>query len=109
MDIRRAFTVLCQDPHGGRKLGITMVLTPRGTLAWQHAFNAVTPAGVLAFQAAPVPFVIAGVPIARDSLLAEAGLDLAIGRHATLGVSYAGQLANTVQDHAAKGKFTWRF
>ena len=90
-------------------LGHDMVLIPRGTLAWQHAFDNVTPAGALAFQAAPVPFTIAGVPIARDSLLAEAGLDLAIGRQATLGISYVGQHANNVQDHAAKGKFSWKF
>ena len=68
-----------------------------------------TPAATLAFQSAGVPFVIAGVPIARDSLLAEAGLDLAIGRNATLGVSYVGQIASNVPDHAAKGKFSWRF
>ena len=90
-------------------LGHDMMLVPRGTLAWQHAFDTITPAGVLAFQAAPVPFTIAGVPIARNSLLAEAGLDLAIGRNATLGVSYVGQVASNVQDHAAKGKFSWKF
>ena len=90
-------------------LGHDMMLVPRGTLAWQHAFDTITPAGVLAFQAAPVPFTIAGVPIARDSLLAEAGLDLAIGRNVTLGVSYVGQVASNVQDHAAKGKFSWKF
>jgi uncharacterized protein with beta-barrel porin domain len=55
-----------------------MVLVPRVSGAWQHAFDAVTPADTLAFKAAGVPFVIAGVPIARDALLAEAGLDLAI-------------------------------
>ena len=91
-------------------LGDDMVLIPRASAAWQHAFDTVTPAAALAFQArACVPFVIAGVPIARDSLLAEAGLDLAIGRNATLGVSYIGQIASNVQDHAAKGKFSWRF
>lgn len=58
---------------------------------------------------ADAPFVIAGVPIARDSALGEAGLDLAIGRNATIGVSYVGQLARNVHDHAAKGKFTWKF
>jgi subtilase-type serine protease len=89
-------------------IGPDMILIPRASLAWQHAFD-VTPSAVLAFQTAPVPFVISGVPIARDALLAEAGLDLAIGRHATLGVSYVGQIANTVQDHGAKGKFTWKF
>ena len=63
----------------------------------------------LAFQNAGVPFVIAGVPIARDSLLGEAGLDLAIGRNTTVGISYVGQLARNVHDHAAKGKFSWKF
>ena len=87
-----------------------MVLIPRATLAWQHAFDNVTPDGVARVPGrAGVPFVIAGVPIARDSLLAEAGLDLAIGRNATLGVSYVGQIARNVNDHAAKGKFGWRF
>ena len=86
-----------------------MMLVPRGSLAWQHAFNDVTPEARLAFLAAPVPFVVAGAPIARDSLLSEAGLDLAIGRSATLGVSYVGQLARNVQDHAAKGRFIWKF
>ncbi|HKS65045.1 MAG TPA: autotransporter domain-containing protein [Xanthobacteraceae bacterium] len=86
-----------------------MVLIPRGMLAWQHAFDDVIPAATLAFQAAPVPFAIAGVPLARDALLAEAGLDLAISRHATIGVSYTGQIAGNVQDHAAKGRFSWKF
>ena len=53
--------------------------------------------------------MIAGVPIARDSVLGEAGLDLAIGRNATVGVSYLGQAARNVHDHAAKGKFSWKF
>ena len=91
-------------------IGDGMVLIPRASAAWQHAFNSVTPAAALAFQLAPAaPFVIAGVPIARDSLLAEVGVDLAIGRNATLGLSYVGQIASNVQDHAAKGKFSWRF
>ncbi|EHR03405.1 autotransporter outer membrane beta-barrel domain-containing protein [Bradyrhizobium sp. WSM471] len=86
-----------------------MTLIPRTTVAWQHAFNNVTPAAVMAFQVAPAPFTIAGVPVARDSLLAEAGFDLAIGRHITVGLSYVGQIGNTVTDHAAKGKFSWAF
>ena len=90
-------------------LAYDMMLVPRASLAWQHAFNEVTPDARLAFIAAPAPFVIAGAPIARDSLLTEAGLDLAIGRGMTLGISYVGQLAHNVQDHAAKGKFSWKF
>jgi outer membrane autotransporter protein len=90
-------------------IGADMVLIPRASLAWQHAFNDVRPEARLAFIAAPAPFVIGGTPIARDSLLSEAGLDLAIGRNAIVGVSYTGQVARNVQDHAAKGKFSWKF
>ena len=61
------------------------------------------------FQVAPAPFTVAGAPIARDALLAEAGVDLAIGRNVTVGVSYVGQLGSAVTDHAAKGKFSWAF
>jgi outer membrane autotransporter protein len=91
-------------------IGHDMILIPRASVAWQHAFDGAAPGAVLAFQAAPaIPFAISGVPIARDALLAEAGLDLAIGRNATIGVSYTGQVARNVHDHAAKGKFSWRF
>lgn len=86
-----------------------MVLMPRVTLAWQHAFNTLTPAATLAFQTAPTLFAISGVPIARDAWLAEAGLDLAISRHLTVGVSYTGQIGGGVADHAARGKFSWKF
>jgi subtilase-type serine protease len=90
-------------------LADNMMLVPRVTAAWQHAYGNVVPQAVLAFQGAGAPFAISGVPIARDSLLTEAGLDLAIGAQATLGVSYTGQYARNVQDHAAKGKFSWKF
>jgi outer membrane autotransporter protein len=86
-----------------------MVLIPRASAAWQHAFNSVTPAATMAFQSTGASFVVAGVPIARDSLLAEAGVDLAISRNATIGVSYTGQIASNVADHAAKGRFSWKF
>ncbi|MGX1164077.1 subtilase-type serine protease [Bradyrhizobium sp. USDA 372] len=90
-------------------LALDMTLIPRATVAWQHAFNNVTPAAVMAFQVAPASFTIAGAPIARDSLLTEAGFDLSFGRHITVGLSYVGQIGNTVTDHAAKGKFSWAF
>ena len=86
-----------------------MVLIPRASAAWQHAFNDVVPAATLAFLSTGAAFTVAGVPIARDSALVEAGLDLAVTARAVLGVSYVGQLANDVQDHGVKGKAVWRF
>jgi outer membrane autotransporter protein len=85
-----------------------MDLTLRGGLAWRHAFGDVDPTTTLAFAGSSA-FSIAGIPIARDAAVVEAGLDLAIGKSATLGVSYTGQLAQDTQDHAFKGVLAVRF
>jgi outer membrane autotransporter protein len=86
-----------------------MVVTPRVSAAWQHAFDDVTPDAALAFASTGIGFGVTGVPLAEDSLLVEAGLDLNLSPTATLGVSYSGQFANDLQDNAVKGRFTWRF
>lgn len=95
----RASTSL--DLHG-------MGLALRGGLAWRHAFGDVDPSVALAFAGSNA-FTIAGLPIARDAALVEAGLDVAISRSATLGVAYTGQLAQDAQDHAFKGVLAVRF
>jgi outer membrane autotransporter protein len=86
-----------------------MLLTPRASLAWQHAFGDVTPTAALAFKTAGIPFTIAGAPIARDSALVDAGFDLNVGWQAAVGLSYVGVLANAAHDHSVKGNFSWKF
>jgi outer membrane autotransporter protein len=86
-----------------------MLLTPRASLAWQHAFGDVTPTAALAFKTAGIPFTIAGAPIARDSALVDAGFDLDVGWQATIGLAYVGVLANSAHDHSVKGNFSWKF
>jgi subtilase-type serine protease len=90
-------------------LGYHMVLVPRASAAWQHAFGDVDPTAALAFQSTGAAFSIGGVPLARDAALVEAGFDLRVSPRATFGLSYSGQLADHIQDHAAKGNFTVRF
>lgn len=85
-----------------------MSLTLRGGLAWRHAFGDVDPKTTLAFAGSSA-FTVAGLPIAKDAALVEAGLDLAISQSATLGLSYTGQLAQDAQDHAFKGVLAVRF
>lgn len=68
-----------------------------------------TPDVALAFAANGAGFTVSGVPLARDTALIEAGMDFAIAREATLGVSYSGQLGDDVADHAVTGRFDWRF
>jgi outer membrane autotransporter protein len=93
----------------GVQLENGMVLTPRASLAWQHAFGDVTPGATLAFQSLGTAFSISGVPLARDAALVESGVDLNINPSVTIGVSYVGQLSDRVNDHSVKGNLSWRF
>src|SRR5262249_54376713 len=79
-----------------------MALIPRASVAWQHAFGEVTPTAALSFQSTGAGFNILGVPIARDAALVEAGGDLQLTAQAKIGVSYAGQLANSAHDHSVR-------
>lgn len=70
----------------------------RGLIGWRHAFGDVTPESRLAFGGGDA-FTIRGVPMARDTAIIEAGLDLALTSGATLGASYRGEFGNGVSDN----------
>ncbi|MER9307029.1 autotransporter outer membrane beta-barrel domain-containing protein [Mesorhizobium sp. M0293] len=78
-----------------------MNATARGMLGWRHAFGDTTPLSTLAFAGGDA-FTIAGVPIARDAAVIEAGLDLNMSANATLGLSYSGQFGGGGVDQGAK-------
>ena len=81
-------------------------LLARGLIGWRHVFGDTTPTSVLAFASAPsLPFSIAGAPIARDSMLLEAGFDWRVSPNATVGVFYSGDLAARDADNAIKARF----
>lgn len=84
-------------------------LTARGMVGWRHAFGDVTPQTAMRFAGAGNPFAIAGVPIARDAAVIEAGLDYAITPGATLGVTYGGQFGSGLSDQSVKANFNVRF
>lgn len=90
-------------------MALTDALTARGTLGWRHAFGDITPVAMLALQSGGPAFALAGSPIARDGLVAEAGLDFAVARNISLGVSWTGQFANGSRSNTVKGNFSWRF
>ncbi|MEM7398894.1 MAG: autotransporter domain-containing protein, partial [Pseudomonadota bacterium] len=86
-----------------------MEVTPRIEAAWLHAFDDITPEASLAFASTGIGFTVDGVPLAEDSALLDAGLDLAVSDRLSAGVSYSGQFADSVSDNAVKGRFTWLF
>jgi outer membrane autotransporter protein len=86
-----------------------MVLTPRAALAWQHAFDGITPSAALAFASTGAAYTVTGVPVARDSALVDAGFDVDVNANARLGIGYVGRLASEAQDHGVKGNFRVQF
>ncbi len=103
------YTTLGAHFAASRMLPNGMILTPRVSAAWQHAFGDVTPVAALTFQSLGTSFTTAGAPIARDAAVVDAGLDLRVTPQATLGLFYVGQFADSAQDHSVRGSFTWHF
>ncbi|WP_158412842.1 autotransporter domain-containing protein [Hyphomicrobium nitrativorans] len=90
------------------RIGGTTV-TPRASIAWQHAFGDTDPTRALAFASGAPGMTITGVPLARNAALIEAGLDISLSPSATLGISYNGEIASDVEDHGVTGRMNWRF
>ncbi|MEJ1968776.1 MAG: autotransporter domain-containing protein [Rhizomicrobium sp.] len=96
---------LATDPIGGDAFGIT----PRAMLAWQHAFGTVLPGQSVEFGSTSQSFLVLGVPLDRDAIAADIGLDIELTPEGHLGLGYQGVLSNRVQSHAARADFTWNF
>ncbi len=67
----------------------------RGMAGWRHAFGDIVPLTTQAFFGSD-SFTVAGVPIAEDAAVLEAGLDVLVGASTTLGVAYTGQFGDGV-------------
>lgn len=101
------FTTLGLRASSNLMLG-TMKSVARGTLGWRHAFGDVTPGATHSFAGGEA-FTVAGVPIAENSAVIEAGLDLTVTEAATVGVSYQGQFGSGVQQNGFNAKLNVRF
>jgi outer membrane autotransporter protein len=98
----------------GLRAQTTLVASPsqttlRGMLGWRHAFGDVVPASLLTFAAGGSAFTIAGVPIAEDALVLDAGFDVNLTASTTLGFSYGGQFGSGVTDQSLKANFAVKF
>lgn len=91
------------------RLSQEIPLILNGLLGWRHAFGDVAPEALLAFAGGASTFTVAGVPVDRDALVAEAGLDWKASDAVSVGVAYSGQIGSRARDHALKGNLIWRF
>ncbi len=78
-------------------------LVPHASLGWRHAYGDVTPALAVSFLNTGTGFTVQGVPIAEDSALVGAGVDVALGRGFTVGLSYDGAFASSAQSNTVRG------
>lgn len=84
-------------------------VTAKGMLGWRHAFDDVTPISSMSFAGGGNAFTIAGVPIARDAAVVEAGLDFALTPSAAIGVTYGGQFGSGIVDQSFNANFSAKF
>lgn len=84
-------------------------LNERVFLGWRHAYNDVTPTMPFAFASGSTPFPTTGVPIAKDALLVDAGMEvIRADQNVRLRLSYLGQFGSHVTDNAVAAVLTWR-
>jgi outer membrane autotransporter protein len=86
-----------------------MPLFARGMLGWRHAFGETTPSARLSFASGGGAFNVYAAPVARDALVAEAGLSWRVSGLTSLGVAYTAALGEGQRDHALKGRLDVRF
>lgn len=80
----------------------------RGMVGWRRLFGDRIPGGDFSFASGNV-FSIAGVPLARDAAVLEAGIDVAISPSAKFGVLYSGQFGGGARDHGIRADFALKF
>ncbi|MBY4771395.1 autotransporter outer membrane beta-barrel domain-containing protein, partial [Burkholderia ambifaria] len=84
-------------------------VTAFGTIGWRHAFGNTQPGSTLSFASGGSPFSAVGVPVARDAAVLEVGVDAAVTKNLSLGLSYSGQIGGSFSDHALYGNLLWKF
>ena len=82
--------------------------TAHASLGWRHVFGNLKTSSALSFADASA-FAVRGLPLARNALAVNAGIDVAVNKRVKLGVSYDGQIAAHMMDAGFRGNVSWRF
>lgn len=79
-------------------------------LAWRHAYSDTAFESTFYFTGGGLPFGIQGAPIAKDSLLIDAGATLELpAKRVNLRLAYLGQVAAHVQDNGLSATLSYSF
>jgi len=86
-----------------------MRLTPRLNLGWKHLYGETRGTSRQRLTSAGNTYTVEGVELDRDSLLLEAGLDLAVSPRHTLGLNYRGETGQDNRNGALMGQWRMMF
>ncbi|UTS92142.1 autotransporter outer membrane beta-barrel domain-containing protein [Rhizobium anhuiense] len=89
------------------RLGETKA-TLRGMSGWRHAAGDIAPLSTHAFAGGDA-FIVAGVPVAENAFVLDAGLDFDLTPSSIVGIAYSGQIADNAQQHGAKATLSVKF
>lgn len=84
-------------------------VTAKGSLGWRHAIGDLTPETAMHFVGGGDALSIAGVPVARDTIVLDLGLDVELTPDATLGISYGGQFGSGLSDQFVRASLNVAF
>ena len=90
------------EMHDGQPISL------HAMLGWRRAWGRIGTAATLNF-AGGAPFVVQGLPIARDAAAADAGFTVQLAKHASFDLSWQGQFARHAIDSGFRSSFDWRF
>lgn len=80
----------------------------RGLLCWRHSFGDTAPTSTHVF-AGSILFTLAGVPLAKNVAVLEAGVETQLRPNLARGASYTGQFCDGLRDHGVKLRLNWAF
>ncbi|MDR2196252.1 MAG: autotransporter outer membrane beta-barrel domain-containing protein, partial [Gallionellaceae bacterium] len=105
--MRTTFTTV--GLHAATKFDLGGVeATAKGLVGWHHAFGDVESASTHAFAGGDA-FTVHGVPVTKNSMLVEAGLEFEVGKASSVGVSYNGLFGGDYSDNGVMAYVSVKF
>jgi len=84
-------------------------LHAHASLGWQHAWGDTLPVDTMLFQSGGGSFAIAGLPVAKNAGVVNAGLSFTIAPKVSVDGSYQGQFGQHTTDQSARISLDWKF
>jgi len=86
-----------------------MRLTPRFSAGWKHTYGEIDTSTRQRLVTGGSNYTAYGVALDRNSLLVDAGLDLGLSKHHSVGVGLTGEMGSDSRNHGVMGQWRMAF